>query len=88
MGLEIVETEGGADSDQEGVVEFIATYKDRSLVRRHHERSQFLRHDGQWYFVDGEMVAPETEVHQSPKVGRNDPCPCGSGKKFKKCCGK
>jgi len=22
-----------------------------------------------------------------PKVGRNDPCPCGSGKKFKKCCG-
>ena len=25
--------------------------------------------------------------HQSPRVGRNDPCPCGSGKKFKKCCG-
>lgn len=24
----------------------------------------------------------------SPKVGRNDPCPCGSGKKYKKCCGK
>jgi hypothetical protein len=29
-----------------------------------------------------------TTVHQLPKVGRNDPCPCGSGKKFKKCCGK
>ena len=27
-------------------------------------------------------------VHQAPKVGRNDPCFCGSGKKFKKCCGK
>jgi curved DNA-binding protein CbpA len=27
-------------------------------------------------------------VHESPKVGRNDPCPCGSGKKFKKCCGR
>ena len=25
--------------------------------------------------------------HKLPKVGRNDPCPCGSGKKFKKCCG-
>ena len=25
---------------------------------------------------------------QVPKVGRNDPCPCGSGKKYKKCCGK
>jgi hypothetical protein len=26
-------------------------------------------------------------VREAPKVGRNDPCPCGSGKKFKKCCG-
>ena len=26
-------------------------------------------------------------VHQAPKLGRNDPCFCGSGKKFKKCCG-
>ena len=24
---------------------------------------------------------------EQPKVGRNDPCPCGSGKKYKKCCG-
>lgn len=29
----------------------------------------------------------ETFVRSSPKVGRNDPCPCGSGRKFKKCCG-
>ena len=27
-------------------------------------------------------------VNQGPKVGRNDPCPCGSGKKYKNCCGK
>ena len=27
-----------------------------------------------------------TVIRESPKVGRNDPCPCGSGKKFKKCC--
>ncbi len=26
-------------------------------------------------------------VREAPKVGRNDPCPCGSGRKFKKCCG-
>jgi preprotein translocase subunit SecA len=26
-------------------------------------------------------------VRDAPKVGRNDPCPCGSGKKYKKCCG-
>jgi preprotein translocase subunit SecA len=30
----------------------------------------------------------ETIVRDLPKVGRNDPCPCGSGKKYKKCCGK
>jgi HEAT repeat protein len=29
----------------------------------------------------------EEPVKPSPKVGRNDPCPCGSGKKYKKCCG-
>ncbi|MBQ1992194.1 MAG: preprotein translocase subunit SecA [Clostridia bacterium] len=31
---------------------------------------------------------PNTTVKKNKKVGRNDPCPCGSGKKFKKCCGK
>ncbi|CAA0083074.1 Protein translocase subunit SecA [Zhongshania aliphaticivorans] len=31
---------------------------------------------------------PETFVRESPKVGRNEPCPCGSGKKYKQCCGK
>ncbi|MGC9454427.1 MAG: preprotein translocase subunit SecA [Phycisphaerae bacterium] len=31
---------------------------------------------------------PQTIVREQPKVGRNDPCPCGSGKKYKKCCGR
>jgi len=30
-------------------------------------------------------IAPT--VRDTPKIGRNDPCPCGSGKKYKKCCG-
>jgi uncharacterized protein YchJ len=30
---------------------------------------------------------PETFVRAEPKIGRNEPCPCGSGKKYKKCCG-
>jgi len=33
-----------------------------------------------------EEVAPRPVVKQEPKAGRNDPCPCGSGKKYKKCC--
>ena len=37
-----------------------------------------------------ELYKLETKSHtviKPPKVGRNDPCPCGSGKKYKKCCG-
>ena len=88
IGLEIVSTEDGGEGDEEGVVEFIATFKEKGVVRRHHEKSQFKKDNGRWYFVDGKMVLPQTQVHESPKVGRNDPCPCGSGKKYKKCCGR
>ena len=87
MGLEILDKERGAQSDQEGSVEFVATYKEKGMIRRHRERSVFRRRDGRWYFVEGELVKAGTEVHQTPKVGRNEPCPCGSGKKYKKCCG-
>ncbi len=31
---------------------------------------------------------PQQTVVKGKKIGRNDPCPCGSGKKYKKCCGK
>jgi len=39
------------------------------------------------YSHGGESGAPP-QPRQKKKVGRNDPCPCGSGKKYKKCCGK
>ena len=35
----------------------------------------------------GQEARSQTVRRQGPKVGRNEPCPCGSGKKFKKCCG-
>lgn len=38
--------------------------------------------------VDGQKRAPVTVVKQGPDIGRNDLCPCGSGKKYKQCCGK
>ena len=34
-----------------------------------------------------DTAAPATVKREAAKVGRNDPCPCGSGKKYKKCCG-
>lgn len=42
-----------------------------------------------WQIEYTEMMIPPTEkqlARKPPKVGRNEPCPCGSGKKFKKCC--
>jgi len=36
----------------------------------------------------GDVVEVKTFHREQPKIGRNDPCPCGSGKKYKKCCGK
>jgi len=39
-------------------------------------------------FVGGESSGGQQPVVRGKKVGRNDPCPCGSGKKYKKCCGK
>lgn len=36
--------------------------------------------------ADASTTAPETQ-HAKSKIGRNDPCPCGSGKKYKRCCG-
>ncbi|MCW8907463.1 MAG: YchJ family protein [Sedimenticola sp.] len=88
QGLQIVDTDAGGEGDSEGLVEFVATFKEKDVVRQHHERSRFSRFEGDWYFVDGEMVLPATRVNPGPKVGRNDPCPCGSGKKYKKCCGR
>ena len=37
--------------------------------------------------LDEDEFYPESYVRPQPKVGRNEPCPCGSGKKYKKCCG-
>jgi len=85
--LEILATEGGGPDDTTGMVEFVANYTESGAARRHHERGQFRRIRGTWYYEDGEMVKQKPVVREEPKVGRNDPCPCGSGKKFKKCCG-
>jgi SEC-C motif-containing protein len=87
LGLEIVSTEAGGAGDDTGRVEFIARYRLQGAEAKHHENSNFRRHDGRWVYVDGTMVRPKPVVRDAPKVGRNEPCPCGSGKKFKRCCG-
>lgn len=86
-GLEIVATEGGGENDETGRVSFIARYAVKGVPQELREDAEFVREDGQWYYRDGEVQPKEPVRREAPKIGRNDPCPCGSGKKYKKCCG-
>jgi len=88
LGLEILGTEAGTEDDEEGVVEFVARYKLKGVTVDHRERAEFRRIKGRWFFMDGHEIAPPPARKLTPDVGRNDPCPCGSGKKYKKCCGR
>lgn len=87
LGLEIVKKEQGGPSDSVGTVEFIATFDEHGQRHVHRETATFEKIDGSWYFKDGKPASASPVKRESPKTGRNDPCPCGSGKKFKKCCG-
>ncbi|HBJ59566.1 MAG TPA: hypothetical protein DDY72_03740 [Verrucomicrobia bacterium] len=88
LGLEVVDKEKGGPDDDTGVVEFRAIYASKGEISDHHERATFVKDAEGWKFKDGEMVAEKPVTREEPKVGRNDPCPCGSGKKYKKCCGR
>ncbi|MHA6633189.1 YchJ family protein [Citrobacter farmeri] len=66
-----------SEADDTGYVSFVARFREHEKSGAIIERSRFLKENGQWYYIDGTR----------PQFGRNDPCPCGSGKKFKKCCG-
>ena len=87
-GLTILETKDGLEQDETGEVHFKATYRTKDIPGELEEHSQFEKIDGKWLYVDGTVAEPEVQQQVvSQKVGRNAPCPCGSGKKFKKCCG-
>lgn len=62
----------------DNIVEFKAYYREHGLIEVMHERSNFIKIDGLWKYVDGELF--------NSKIYRNDNCPCGSQKKYKKCC--
>jgi len=86
-GIEILSTTGGTEEDDTGLIEFIAHYKVKETEFNHHECAEFARVDGNWVFMDGKIIGPDPVRRETPKIGRNDPCTCGSGKKYKKCCG-
>ncbi len=88
LGLEVLSTEAGGKDDDRGTVEFVARYKVKNVSLEHRERATFEKREGVWLFADAEPLAGPTVKNEGPRIGRNDPCHCGSGKKFKKCHGK
>ncbi len=70
-----------SDNAEQGKVSFVATFQEQGEYLQLAEESNFVRENGLWYYLDGNAQ------FEPLKPGRNDPCLCGSGKKFKKCCG-
>ena len=62
----------------ENVVEFKAYFREDKTLQLLHEKSFFTEVDGVWKYSDGELL--------NTQIQRNETCPCGSGKKYKKCC--
>ena len=73
------------DSD-EGWVEFEALYLEEGKHYLHRERSHFVRRQGHWFFDMHPGVDKWAGSNAARLLGRNDECPCGSGRKLKKCC--
>ncbi len=65
-------------------VEFEARLLSAGQVDALHERSSFVRDAGRWLYTEGKQLPPITKRW---KPVRNEACPCGSGRKFKRCCG-
>jgi len=72
LGLEVL-------SAKDAMVEFKAYYRDADGIKVQHEKSNFVKEDGMWFYKDGLLL--------NSKIERNAACPCKSGKKYKKCYG-
>ena len=77
LGLEVESAEVHGGKPEHAFVTFTARWHDASGEHAHREKSGFVQNDGRWYFIDSTVPL---------KATRNDPCPCGGGLKFKKCC--
>ena len=80
LGLALLSSD---QQDQRATVEFEARLLVDGRVDAMHENSRFIRQGKRWLYTDGEMLAPSFTPW---RPGRNEACPCGSGKKFKRCC--
>jgi len=78
INLEILDTQQGQKDDTQGKVHFIACFVQGNKGKKLDETSAFIKLDDVWVYIDGESATSD--------ISRNEPCPCGSGTKFKRCC--
>lgn len=74
VALEILKSR---ESSPTAMVEFKAYYLENEILKLHHEKSDFRYESGQWFYEKGKLF--------DTKIGRNEMCACGSGKKYKHC---
>ncbi len=80
--LEIISSHKGQQEDSRGEVEFRAFYRQENTLQCLHELSRFIHENEHWYYLDGDIKPSSLS-----SISRNAACPCGSGNKFKRCCG-
>ncbi|OUS31568.1 hypothetical protein A9Q99_03080 [Gammaproteobacteria bacterium 45_16_T64] len=80
--LSITHCAQGKAADKNGTVTFEAHYLEQGKHGILTETSRFIREGQQWYYVDGDYDSAKPVT-----LGRNEPCWCGSDKKFKRCHG-
>lgn len=80
LGLEINSRRDGMASDSGGYVDFSCSYLENGQLCKLQEVSEFIKENGLWYYLKGACKVTKE------KIARNTACPCGSGKKFKRCC--
>ena len=84
--LEIIEIKKGTIKDSKGVVAFKAFYAQDNQEHVMNEISRFTKINGRWFYLDG-VIKSMGIVGLQTNQGKNALCSCGSGKKFKRCCG-
>lgn len=81
--LQIILSRQGQAQQHSGEVEFVAYYSKQQQMFQLHENSRFVKEQDRWFYVDGDQLASQNPL----ELGRNEPCWCGSGSKFKRCHG-
>jgi SEC-C motif domain protein len=85
--LQVISIRKGNIQDQTGTVEFKAYFNQDGVDCFMHEISRFVKIKQRWLYLDG-VIKSVGKVSKTEDQGKNAPCACGSGKKFKRCCGR